>query len=42
MSHGCVNMRPEEAKWVFRWVTPDSPVDERVVQGYGTQVEVVV
>jgi len=42
MSHGCVNMRPEEAKWVFRWATPDSPPNERVVQGYGTHVEVVV
>lgn len=22
MSHGCVNMRTEEAKWLFRWSTP--------------------
>lgn len=22
MSHGCVNARPEDAKWVFRWVNP--------------------
>jgi lipoprotein-anchoring transpeptidase ErfK/SrfK len=22
MSHGCVNMRPEDAKWVFRWTSP--------------------
>jgi hypothetical protein len=22
MSHGCVNMRTEEAKWLFRWTTP--------------------
>jgi len=21
-SHGCVNLRPEDAKWVFRWTTP--------------------
>jgi lipoprotein-anchoring transpeptidase ErfK/SrfK len=22
MSHGCVNMRNEDAKWLFRWSTP--------------------
>jgi lipoprotein-anchoring transpeptidase ErfK/SrfK len=22
MSHGCVNMRTEESKWLFRWTTP--------------------
>lgn len=22
MSHGCVNMRPEDAKWIYRWSTP--------------------
>jgi len=21
-SHGCVNCRPEDAKWIFRWTTP--------------------
>jgi lipoprotein-anchoring transpeptidase ErfK/SrfK len=42
MSHGCVNMRSEEAKWVFRWATPESPPHERLVQGYGTRVDVVV
>ena len=41
-SHGCVNMRPEEAKWLFRWATPESGPYERVVQGYGTKVAVVV
>ena len=22
MSHGCVNMKPEDAKWIYRWTTP--------------------
>lgn len=22
MSHGCINARPEDAKWVFRWTNP--------------------
>ena len=26
MSHGCVNMKPEDAKWIYRWTTP-SPDD---------------
>jgi len=43
MSHGCVNMRNDDAKWLFRWVTPvfDLPVKDRRgwdSRGYGTQV----
>jgi lipoprotein-anchoring transpeptidase ErfK/SrfK len=26
-SHGCVNMLPEDAKWVFRWTMPAVPYD---------------
>ncbi len=28
-SHGCVNMLPEDAKWVFRWTMPATPYNER-------------
>ncbi|HZD57864.1 MAG TPA: L,D-transpeptidase family protein [Anaerolineales bacterium] len=40
MSHGCVNMRNEDAKWIFRWSTPVNaePVVEKT--GYGTRVHV--
>lgn len=43
MSHGCINMRNEDAKWLFRWVTPsfNLPVIDRTgwdSRGYGTQV----
>lgn len=43
MSHGCINMRNEDAKWLFRWVTPafDLPVQNRRnwdSRGFGTQV----
>ena len=26
-SHGCVNARPEDARWVFRWTMPDVPYE---------------
>jgi lipoprotein-anchoring transpeptidase ErfK/SrfK len=40
MSHGCVNMRNADAKWIFRWTTPDN--DEPVIEktGFGTLVHV--
>ena len=38
MSHGCVNMRPEEAKWIFRWSTPVPKTGERENRGLGTVV----
>jgi lipoprotein-anchoring transpeptidase ErfK/SrfK len=43
MSHGCVNMRPLDAKWLFRWCHPvfQVPVMNHEgweVIGYGTQV----
>ncbi|MGB2911324.1 MAG: L,D-transpeptidase, partial [Anaerolineales bacterium] len=45
MSHGCVNMRNEDAKWLFRWTTPmydhemESPSDWELT-GNGTRVHV--
>jgi hypothetical protein len=43
MSHGCINMANEHAKWLFRWVTPvyNIPINDRTnwdVRGFGTQV----
>ena len=44
MSRGCINMRPAEAKWLFRWAFPlSSPGDFEVPskvdrRGYGTPV----
>lgn len=31
-SHGCVNCRPEDAKWIFRWCQPDVPMEPGEVQ----------
>jgi len=43
-SHGCVNASPEDARWVFRWTTPQvaaNPGDLTVSMPGGTIVEVV-
>ena len=44
MSHGCVNARPEDAHWIFRWTSPlvhYDPGDVIVSMPGGTKVEVV-
>lgn len=44
MSHGCVNCRPEDAQWVFRWSLPQVPYDPgdvTVPMPGGTMVEVI-
>jgi lipoprotein-anchoring transpeptidase ErfK/SrfK len=38
MSRGCVNMRIEEAKWLFRWARPVHEPDHIYTPGYGTLV----
>lgn len=40
MSHGCVNMRTDEAKWLYRWTTPTAGFQEWYRRGRGTVVEV--
>ncbi len=45
MSHGCVNMRNEDALWLFRWCTPLAGFDQidkqtLDVRGNGTLVEI--
>ncbi|MHB0924025.1 MAG: L,D-transpeptidase [Bellilinea sp.] len=44
MSQGCVNCRPEDAQWIFRWtlpVVPYDPGDVTLGMPGGTLVEVV-
>jgi lipoprotein-anchoring transpeptidase ErfK/SrfK len=40
MSHGCVNMRNEDAKWIFRWTMPANHPPEVEKNGFGTQVRI--
>jgi hypothetical protein len=44
MSHGCVNARPQDAQWIFRWTNPIvhyDPGDITVSMPGGTKVEVI-
>jgi hypothetical protein len=42
-SHGCINMTPQAAKWLYRWTTPSVPPEKELVYGReGTRVEIVV
>lgn len=38
MSHGCINMRTSEAKWIYRWSTPVVDPSLTNTIGYGTYV----
>ena len=37
-SRGCVNLTPEDAKWLYRWTTPVVPFDKTYVRDNGTQL----
>lgn len=37
-SHGCINMRTEEARWLYRWTLPTVEADRIVHKGSGTAV----
>ncbi|HET9914939.1 MAG TPA: L,D-transpeptidase [Anaerolineales bacterium] len=42
-SHGCINMAPQTAKWLYRWTLPTVPPEKLLVYGYvGTKVEIKV
>lgn len=40
MSKGCINMRNDEANWLFRWAKPISPPDAVATRGLGTVVDI--
>lgn len=44
MSHGCINMRTADAKWLFRWALPPHTVADLAAKyyfrGYGTLVRI--
>jgi len=38
MSHGCVNMRIPDAKWLFLWALPIANYDNEATIDFGTSV----
>ncbi len=42
-SHGCINMSPQDARWIFRWSQPTVQPDENLVlrPGSGTEVRIM-
>jgi len=40
MSHGCVNMRTEDAKWLFLWALPKHQLGKSFNRGLGTEVQI--
>ncbi len=40
MSHGCVNMRNEDALWLYRWTTPVASERDWYVREMGTVVDI--
>ncbi|MEW6403182.1 MAG: L,D-transpeptidase [Chloroflexota bacterium] len=42
-SHGCINLTPQAAKWLYRWTMPVvKPMDQFAYEYKGTKVEIVV
>lgn len=41
-SHGCINLTPKAAKWIFRWTLPYVPPQHQYVyEEFGTSVDVI-
>lgn len=42
-SHGCINLAPQVAKWLYRWTLPSVPPEKPLVYGYvGTKVTIKI
>jgi hypothetical protein len=41
-SHGCINLTPQAARWIYRWTSPVVPPrEQRVYENYGTAVDII-
>ena len=41
MSHGCVNLRNEDALWLYRWTTPIASFQDWFRRGSGTVIDII-
>jgi lipoprotein-anchoring transpeptidase ErfK/SrfK len=42
-SHGCINLTPQAAKWLYRWTLPTVPLDKELAYGdIGTRVDIKI
>lgn len=42
MSNGCINLRPMDSKWLYRWTSPDVPFEKYYeVAEHGTQMDII-
>lgn len=41
MSHGCVNLRNEDALWLYRWTTPVASHHDWFCRGSGTVIDII-
>lgn len=40
-SHGCINLTPSAAKWIYRWTLPSvPPYEDSIFEDYGTTVDI--
>ncbi len=40
-SHGCINLAPQAARWIYRWTLPSVPVDRQLLEeDEGTRVHI--
>ena len=40
-SHGCINLTPSAAKWIYRWTLPEvPPYEDSLYENYGTVVDI--
>lgn len=40
-SHGCINLTPDDARWIFRWTQPEVPYHQEIRNAkYGTYVHI--
>lgn len=41
MSHGCVNLRNQDALWLYRWTTPVAGHQDWYCRGMGTRIDIL-